>query len=94
MNDENKIVLDMWMARDNIYIREESLFIGYNKPERGCLVWRNFGDNMHIPKSNFKQVTWKGEPVRIKVTIEIVKNESHEQENSVNPKCGQREERG
>lgn len=72
MNEEKKIILDMWMARDK-NIEETSLCVGFKKPERGDSMWHGFGNNLALPPSIFKQITWGDEPVKVKVTIEIVK---------------------
>ena len=71
MNEEKKITLNMWMARDKS-IEESSLCVGFLKPERGETMWHGFGFNLALPPSAFKQVTWKNEPVKVKVTIEII----------------------
>ena len=72
MKEEEKIILDMWMARDK-YVEETSLCVGTRKPERGEGMWHGFGNNLALPPSTFKQITWENEPVKVKVTIEIIK---------------------
>lgn len=68
---KEKITLDMWIARDKI-IDETSLCVGFKKPERGETMWHGFGNNLALPPSNFKQITWENEPVKVKVTIETI----------------------
>lgn len=86
MNDENKIILDMWMARDK-YLDENNLCIGYLKPERAVSAWCNFGDFLPLPDFSFKHITWENEPVKVKVTIEIVEENEYK-----NKKKGSRKE--
>lgn len=74
MNDEKKVTLNMWLARDK-YVDTESLFIGYRKPDRGNYMWINFDDNIHLPVSCFKQIKWDDEPVKVKVTVEIIESD-------------------
>lgn len=60
----------MWLVRDE----DGTLCIGEVKPKRGVGMWFDMSNFLEIPQKAFKQITWKNEPVKVKVTIEIIED--------------------
>ncbi len=69
----SKVKLDyLWIARD----RNGDLNIGTDRPDfdKDSGWWVNWDDYMELPKSIFREVTYKNSPQKVELTIEI-KNE-------------------
>ena len=62
----------MWMARDKDNA-QRALCVGHYKPKRGSSIWVDFGAHMVLPREKFPNVKWEDGPVKVKVTIEIIK---------------------
>ena len=71
MNSIRKI--SGWVARDEIEdpIHGTGLCLHYKKPWRTANEWSGQTIMMHLPEDMFPEITWKGEPKEVEVTITL-----------------------
>lgn len=66
-----KRIYEGWLARDE----SGELCLGQCKPNSESGVWINMGEYMQLSDSDFPDVTFKNSPVKVRMTIEVSKEE-------------------
>ena len=59
-----------WVARNDLYLNDDSLKLFFEKPQRDeNYGWKSFKPSINLKNENFRNLGWKDEPIEVELII-------------------------